>query len=218
MSSTQPSAGITTLAELVERLGGIPLDRIRYQPRPGMATVKDVIHIEQTENRLCELVDGVLVEKPMGFRESLLAVAISRRLHEHVSQGNWGLVVGADGMLQLFEGLIRIPDVSFVAWASLPTGKIPDDPAPLLAPDLAVEVLSRTNTAGEMKRKRGEYFSAGTKMVWIVDPEKRTVTVFDSPTESHEYGEEEALEGGTVLPGLRIPLRDLFGELDRRPG
>jgi len=192
------------------------LERIRYQPLPGTATVEDVVRIEARENRLCELVDGVLVEKAMGFRESLLAVAMSRYLHEFVTTRNLGLVAGSDGMLQLFEGLVRIPDVSFVAWVNVPGGKVPDNPVPLLAPDLAVEVLSRSNTPGEMKLKRQEYFAAGARLVWMVNMEDRIVSVYTAPEQWHELGEDDSLDGGQVLPGFSLPLRDLFAELERR--
>ena len=67
------SPTIKTLADLRKRLGGIPLDRIWFHPAPGTATEKDVLEVEVRENRLCELVDGTLVEKAMGFEESRLA-------------------------------------------------------------------------------------------------------------------------------------------------
>jgi Uma2 family endonuclease len=216
MANGATSSLVQTLADLVDRLGGIPLDRIRYHPFPGTATEQDVIRIEQDENRLYELVEGVLVEKPMGFRESLLAMAIGQYLREFVTPRNLGLVTGADGMMRLFAGLVRIPDVAFISWERLPGRRVPDDPIPDLAPDLAVEVLSRTNTPREMERKLGEYFDAGVKLVWFVDPERRVVTVFTSPDESTEYSQEQTLNGGTVLPGFALSLRDLFAELDRQ--
>jgi Uma2 family endonuclease len=204
-----------TLADLVDRLGGIPLDRIRYHPFPGTATDQDVIRIEEQENRLCELVEGVLVEKPMGLRESLLAMAIGQRLREFVTPPNLGLVSGADGMMRLFAGLVRIPDVAFIAWDSVPGRRVPDEPIPELAPDLAVEVLSRTNTAREMARKLNEYFDAGVKLVWIVDPDRRVVTAYTSPSESTRLTEAQTLDCGSLLPGFRLVLHDLFAELDR---
>jgi Uma2 family endonuclease len=216
MATLETSSTIGTLADLVDRLGGIPLVRIRYHPLPGTATVEDVVCIEAREGRLCELVDGVLVEKAMGFRESLLAMAIGQWLRDFVAPANLGLVTGSDGMMQLFAGLVRIPDVAFISWANVPGGRVPDHPVPLLAPDLAVEVLSRTNTPGEMRLKRSEYFAAGTGLVWIVDPDRRVVSAYTSPDESHEYAEDEQLDGGQVLPGLSISLRELFSELDRR--
>ncbi len=219
--SIELSASTDTLADLVERLGNVPLDRIRCQPPPGLATVDDVVRIEAKENRLCELVEGVLVEKAMGFRESMLAIVIGRYLHEFTAKRNLGLVAGSDGMMQLFQGLVRIPDVSFIAWGNIPGGTVPDDPVPLLAPDLAVEILSKTNTPGEMKRKREEYFSAGSKLIWEVDPRSRTVAVYANPSQPHEFvklSEDASLEGGDVLPGFSAPLRDTFSELDRRAG
>jgi len=218
MSHVIAGADIGTLADLVERLGGVPLDRIRYRPLPGTATEQDVIRIEEQENRLCELVEGVLVEKPMGLRESLLAGALIECLREFVMPRNLGLVSGEGGMMRLFAGLVRIPDVAFISWGRLPGGRVPEDPIPELAPDLAVEVLSRTNTPGEMRRKREEYFKAGVALVWIIDPDERRATVFTSPTDSAEYREQDVLDGGSVLPGFSFPLADLFAELDRRGG
>ena len=216
MSTTFAPPKIDTLAELVERLGQVPLDRIRFRPCPGTATEKDVIRVEQKEDRICELIDGVLVEKAMGFRESLLAVAICRYLHEFVAPRNLGLVSGSDGMMRLFEGLVRIPDVAFIGWGRLPEGRVPDEPIPDLAPDLAVEVLSRANTPGEMRRKRREYFEAGVRLVWMVDPVRRVVSVYTSPEDFHEHGENDTLVAEPVLSGFSLSLRELFAELDRQ--
>ena len=69
---------IKTLADLRKRLGGVPLDRIWFHPAPGTATEKDVIEAERRENRLCELVDGTLVEKAVGFEEGRLALRLGR--------------------------------------------------------------------------------------------------------------------------------------------
>jgi Uma2 family endonuclease len=95
---------------------------------------------------------------------------------------------------------------------------VPEAPIPDLAPDLAVEVLSESNTAAEMARKREEYFAAGVRLVWLVDPRSRTVTVHDAEGRSTTLDETATLDGGAVLPGFAMPLRDLFAELDRRGG
>src|SRR5262245_22829843 len=89
---------IETLADLQARLGGIPLHRIRFRPAPGTATEKDVLEVYRREKRLCELVDGTLVEKAMGFSESCLAGAILDHLRAYVKPRKLGLVTGADGM------------------------------------------------------------------------------------------------------------------------
>lgn len=213
--STHP---LQTLAELVEQLGGIPLSRIRLQPAPGTATEADVLALEQREKRLCELVDGVLVEKAASFKESCLAGAVLALLREFVVPRNLGLVSVADGMVRLFPNLVRIPDVAFVTWERIPGGRMPADAIPQLAPDLAVEVLSPGNTGAEMARKRHEYFRAGVRLVWLVDPEARSVTVYTAPEQSRRFDEDQELDGGAVLPGFTHPVRSLFTELDRRAG
>jgi Uma2 family endonuclease len=205
-----------TVADLLERLGRIPASRVRWHPVPGTATEDDVLEVERRENRLCELVDGVLVEKAMGFRESLLAAFLIRVLQNHVAPRNLGLVAAPDGMVRLAAGLVRMPDVAFVSWSRLPDGRVPKVPIPKLAPDLAVEVLSPGNTDAEMARKRREYFEAGVQAVWLVDPKARTVAVYTALDRCKVLGEAETLVGDPVLPGFALPLRDLFGELDRQ--
>jgi Uma2 family endonuclease len=89
-----------------------------------------------------------------------------------------------------------------------------DQPIPNLVPDLAVEVLSLSNTADEIERKRREYFGRGTQLVWIIDLRARTVEVFTAPTVSTLLHESDTLDGGAVLPGFTLALRELFAELD----
>jgi Uma2 family endonuclease len=205
-----------TLADLLEQMGDIPPERIRLRPFPGTATEQDVLAIGNRENRLYELVDGVLVEKAMGLRESLLACVLIRVLGNFVVPRNLGLVSGEAGTVRLFPGLVRIPDVAFISWDRLPERRVPAAPIPDLVPDLAVEVLSESNTAAEMARKRREYFAAGVRLVWEVDPASRTVTVYTSAEKSTELDESQTLDGGAVLPGFALPLRELFAELDRQ--
>src|SRR5437762_1257129 len=164
-----------TLADLFQRLGGVPPDRVRFRPFPGTATLQDVIDIRRREGKLCELVEGVLLEKAVGYRESQLASFLAGLLNVFVIPKNLGVVTGADGMVELASDLVRIPDVAFVSWSRLPGRRVPAAPIPLLAPNLAVEVLSRSNTAGEMAAKRHDYFAAGVELVWEIDPVARTV-------------------------------------------
>src|SRR5262245_15658247 len=122
IASTNRSAASkpATLGELVERLGGIPLSRILVQPPPGLATEADWLEAQRLYGSLYELVDGVLVEKGMGYSESLLAVFLARILLNFVEPRNLGLVSGADGTVRLFAGLLRIPDVAFASWDRFP--------------------------------------------------------------------------------------------------
>ncbi|MBI1830353.1 MAG: Uma2 family endonuclease [Planctomycetes bacterium] len=202
-----------TLADMLERLGNVPTSRIRFQPYPGAATEEDVLAIQAKEDHICELIDGILVEKAIGFRESLLAVYLASVLHGFVRPRKLGLVAGPDGMMKLSSGLVRIPDMSFVSWKDIPGGKVPKAPIPKLAPTLAVEVLSESNTPDEIKRQRREFFKAGTSLMWVVDPRTRTVTVWTSVRKSFELTEADTLDGGAVLPRFKLVLRDLFAEL-----
>jgi Uma2 family endonuclease len=204
-----------TLDELVERLGGIPLSRILAQPAPGTATEVDLLEAERRYGRLYELVDGVLVEKTMGYRESILAGALIRILGNFVVAQNLGVVSGADGSIRLFPGLIRVPDVAFASWDCFPEGMIPEEPIPTLAPDLAVEVLSKSNTPAEMKRKRREYFDSGVRVVWEVNPKRCKVSVFTPEGRIAVLDSSQRLDGGAILPGFVLELSELFGELDR---
>ena len=204
-----PDLGVT-MADLLKRLGGIAPARVRLRPSPGMATEKDVIEIEARENRLYELVDGVLVEKVMGFRESVIASRLIRLIGNFVEERDLGVVTAPDGTLKLRPGLVRIPDVSFFAWSRFPGRVVPDTPIPDLTPDLAVEILSKGNTKKEMKIKLHDYFEAGSRLVWYLEPKRRMATVFTSADAAFILEEDQALDGGDVLPGLSIALRALF--------
>jgi Uma2 family endonuclease len=212
---TAMAAGtIDTLADLLQHLGGIHPNRVRFRPAPGTATAQDVVAIHDREGRLYELVDGVLVEKAMGWSESLLAGALIEVLRGFVRPRNLGLITAPDGMVRLAADLVRIPDVAFISWERLPNRRVPTEPIPHLAPDLAVEILSPGNTPGEMARKRQEYFRAGVQVVWQIDPRQRTVEVFTTPNQSTVLSETDILDGGTILPGFTLALSELFAELD----
>jgi Uma2 family endonuclease len=210
----KPTVALATLSDLLDHLGGIAPARVRLHPALGTATEADVLSVHDQEQCLCELVDGVLVEKAMGFRESFLALALGAALRNFVRPRRLGLVTGPDGTIRLAAGLVRIPDVAFIAWDRLPNHRVPTDPIPTLVPNLAVEVLSAGNTAGEMARKCHEYFMAGVELVWLVDPAMRTVTVYTAPEQATVLHAQATLEGGAVLPGFTLYLRDFFAELD----
>ena len=213
-----PKSRLRTLDPILHALGGIDASRVRMRPVPGTAKVKDAIRInESKEGGFVELVDGVLVEKAMGFPEAFLAIALSTFLKNFVDPANLGIVLGADGMMQLFPGLLRMPDVSYFSWERL-GGSVPTKAAPVIAPNLAVEVLSAGNTKKEMTRKRKEYFESGVNAVWMVDPKTRTVAVYSNPDEWVVLTENDVISGGTVLPDFSLEVRKLFGELDRTQG
>lgn len=205
-----------TIADMLDALGDVPPERVLMNPPPGTATEQDAIQCEARQNRLCELVDGILVEKGVGYQESIIAGAILALLRAFVIPRNLGCVSGSDGMMRLFPGLIRMPDVAFASWSRFPGGRLPVEPAPSIAPDLAIEVLSVSNTDREMQRKRCEYFAAGVSLVWIIDPRQRIALVYTSPDEFTAYVASDSLTGGEALPGFTLSLSELFAELDRQ--
>ncbi len=209
------ATSIKTLADLLARIG-VPPDRIRFHPFPGTATIQDVIRVQEQEDKLCELIEGVLAEKVMGLNESTLAVFLAGLLNVFVIPRNLGLVAGPDGTMEILADLVRIPDVAFISWDRLPGRRRPSAPVPHVAPNLAVEVWSRSNTRAEMAAKRADYFAAGVELVWEVHPDTRTVEVYSSPTQALTLGPTDTLDGGRVLPGFTLPLAQLFGELDRQ--
>lgn len=209
-STIAPPDTAWTLADLFQRLGPMPLRRIRFVPAPGTATEEDVIRIHDREDRLCELIDGVLLEKTMGFFESHLAMLLGHILQRFLDEHDLGIVAGADGMVRLAPGQVRIPDVSFISWSKFPGRRFPREPAPDLAPDLAVEILSPSNTRQEMERKRHDYFAAGVRLVWYVDPEQRTFEVFTAQGARASLGPEMTLDGGEVLPGFVLSLQEFW--------
>jgi Uma2 family endonuclease len=211
-----PEAAIETVAEMLQKLGEIGPERIMVRPPPGTATEADVLTaLAAPRKRICELVDGVLVEKAMGLGESFLAIYLATQLGAFVYSRKLGVISGEAGTIRMWPGRVRIPDVAFFPWNRFPDGRVSQEPIPTLVPDLAIEVLSPSNTAAEMLLKREEYFSVGVRLVWEINPRSRTAAVFTSPqTPLAVLTEADSLDGAPVLPGFTLALRDLFAQLD----
>jgi Uma2 family endonuclease len=207
---TEPGTPMETVADLVQRLGSIPVDRILIQPPPGQATEQDLVEFLARDEGLCELVDGVLVLKEMGYYESRLAVVLISLLEPFVAAKGLGFTLGPDATLGLRRGRVRLPDVSYFAWRRFPNRELPRVKVLAMAPDLAVEIFSERNTPAEMERKLREYFAAGVRLVWYVDPPARTVRVYTSADESRLLTEEDALDGGDVIPGFALLIAEWF--------
>jgi Uma2 family endonuclease len=212
----KPPRKTWTVADLNRRFGPIPFERIRQNPPPGCGTVDDVVRLNDHEDRLYELVDGILVEKTVGLEESLIAGNIITHLNNFVRPQGIGLIAGEGGTLQLDINLVRIPDVSFISWDRVPGGEVPEQPVPLLVPDLAVEVISRSNTRKEMEEKLQEYFEKGVRLVWYVRPRARVVDVYTAPDNFTRLTASMQLDGGDVLPGFSVQVSAPF-EMPKRP-
>ena len=110
-----------------------------------------------------------------------------------------------------------MPDVCFISREQFPGGELPDVPILGIAPDLAVEILSRGNTKGEMQRKLVDYFTAGVRLVWYIDPREKSVSVYTAADQWVTLGEDDVLDGGEVLPEFRLELKELFAKLRLEP-
>jgi Uma2 family endonuclease len=200
-------------AEWLRAFGGVPLERIIFDPWPGTATEADLLLFVERDKRLCELIDGTLVEKPVGYWEGVIAQELGRHLGNHVRPLELGAVSGADSTMRMTSGRVRLPDVGFTSRDRLPKTL---DPIPTLAPDLAVEVLSESNTKDEIDQKLQEYFQSGTRLAWIIDPPTRTVAVYHRPGEpTRVLAESETMDGEHVLPGFALPIAELFVNVPR---
>lgn len=213
-------ANLETVADLLKRLGDIPPERVRMKPYPGTATEQDVIAAEGAlDKRLCELIDGTLVEKAVGQYESRVGAILLHFIETHLdTHEDLGICYGADAMLRIVPGRVRLPDVSFVSWGKLPNHELPAEPIANLVPDLAVEVLSEGNTPREMENKRREYFQGGARLVWEIDPDTQSARVYTTPDQFQEIGPDGSLDGGNVLPGFTLSLSRLFARAGRQRG
>ncbi len=162
---------------------------------------------------LYEVVDGQIVEKPpMGAFNTWLAALLQNAMGPFASENQLGCVVSE--MLFVLGGarkLKRRPDVAFVSSARWPIEQpIPDDEAWDVVPDLAVEIISRSNSAIDVNVKIHEYFRAGVQGVWVIYPKTQEVYVYTSVDSIKVLSREAELVGEPLLPGFRLPLKSLF--------
>lgn len=210
MAGTKSRVFFEDVGELLIRLGHIPAKRICLNPAPGTATEQDLLRKHGRPRKLYELIDCTLVEKPMGSPESHLASRLIGQLEIYLDNHDVGFLYAPDALIELLPKLVRGPDVSFLAWAKGAAHVVPQDQISKQIPDLAVEILSPSNTRREMQIKLKEYFLGGVKLVWIIDPKTRTAVAHTAPDAKVNVPADGALDGGTVLPGFRLPLAKLF--------
>lgn len=159
------------------------------------------------DGRKWELVDGEAKEVPAGFEHDVIALHVGVMLAPY-AKGK-GFVAGSQAGFRMASGNIRSPDVSFSRKGRFPDGKPPKGFANF-APDLAIEVIFPGEDVLDLPRKVAEYFASGASAVWLLDPEAPRLTVYQSPTEATDYGPEDEIDGGEVLPGFHCRVKDLF--------
>ncbi|CAN5845976.1 Uma2 family endonuclease [soil metagenome] len=174
-------------------------------------TLEEFQRLPEEDLHRVELVRGRLVREPRpGAEHGFLTTRLIVALDAFVRERELGLVVAETGFLLSDDPpTVRGPDVAFIAAEDLPPEGIPEG-FWKIAPRLAVEVVSPSNTASGIRAKVLEYLAAGTLSVWVVDPATRSVTTYRSRTEIRLLASEDELDGGEVLPGFRLRLPELF--------
>lgn len=159
-----------------------------------------------------ELIDGEIVEMvPSSDGSSSIAATIAFLLGLHVRPRKLGRIYNADAGFVLFPDreTVRVPDVAFVRADRMPQGEARRHFA-RLAPDLAVEVLSPTDRNRDVRAKAAMYQEAGVPLIWLVDPDAQTVAVLALGQEPVTLTGADTLDGGEVLPDLRIEVAEIF--------
>lgn len=159
------------------------------------------------DGRKWELVDGEPKEVPAGVRHDEYVIHIGVMFHPY-TRGR-GALCGSQAGFRMANNNIRCPDVSFTRKERFPGGVSPEGFGEV-APDLCLEIISPSEERAEMTRKIVEYFSAGAEQVWHLFPDRQSVRIYTSPVEFRDYGPEDEIEGGDLLPGFRCRTADLF--------
>lgn len=163
----------------------------------------------ERDGKLYELIDGELKEKVVGFRSLFIAGLIIRHLNDQLYPHEGA--AAPEVMIYCFNGRNhgRKPDVVYVKLSRLPNREIPEGDL-MIPPDLAVEVLSPNNGGIELDEKLEEYLSAGIALVWIVNPDRRTIRVYRQDGTTKSYRAADVIENEPVLPGVRLLVGDVF--------
>lgn len=176
-----------------------------------LMTAEELIRLPRGQFRY-ELIDGELKQmSPAGHNHGRIAMRLSAPLAFYVGEKGLGEVYAAETGYKLKSNpdTVRAPDLSFIEQKRVnevgeAKGYFPG------APDLAVEVLSPEDTVSGVEQKVGEWLDAGSRLVWVVSPKMRTVTVYRSRTDIEILTEKDLLDGGSVVPGFEYPIRKLF--------
>jgi Uma2 family endonuclease len=159
-----------------------------------------------------ELIRGRLITmSPSGSEHGVVSMRLSLILGPFVAARNLGLLFGAETGFKLERNpdTVRAPDVAFISHAKIPPGGIPQGywTGP---PELAVEVVSPSDTAREVSEKAADWIRFGARAVWVVDPDSKTVTVYAADGSVETIAEGGTMEGGELLPGFHCDVSEIF--------
>ena len=174
-------------------------------------TIEEFEHWPKEDAYHVELVRGMIVREPRpGSLHGRITAIMTYRMSEWSESTGLGIVLNDMGfVMESDPPTVRGPDVAYVSNGRMPATGYADG-FWRFGPDLAVEVLSPSNRPKEIREKVREYLAVGSRLVWVVDPRRRVVTVYDAAGGSHTIDKDGALSGGDVLPGFTLPLSRLF--------
>jgi Uma2 family endonuclease len=162
-----------------------------------------------------ELVDGELIVSNSGLEHGYIAAILASALYSFVVARKLGVVLGSSTAFTMKTGNKRSPDVSFLSKNRLQGLKKLPKGFGQGAPDLAVEILSPSNTTAEIHGKIVEYLENGTKLIWVINPEEEYVLVYKSnPSPDRLLSSVDILSGEEILPDFSFPVADLFPQFD----
>ena len=175
-------------------------------------TTADELMAMPDDGHRYELIDGRLHRMaPTGFDHSWIGIEFGRHLGNHVMPRGLGLVVGADA--GFFFGhdpdVVLAPDAAFVRADRLPPRSERIGFLDVI-PDLVVEVVSPNDRQSEVDAKIARYLAAGVRLLWIAYPPTRRIAVHRPDEPATLLQEDDVLDGGDVVPGFRLPVRELF--------
>lgn len=182
-----------------------------------LVTAEELWDMPEVPGMRFELIDGqVVAVSPASARHGLIAGVVHDAIKHHVHQQDLGLVMGDNVgfVLRHDPDQVRAPNVSFVAWDSAPEGDDLDrfGQGP---PTLAVEVVSPNDRANDVRERVQDYLEAGTRQVWVLWPQRSSISVDSPGADTRELGPGAVLDGGDMLPGFTVHVGDLF-EVPRR--
>jgi Uma2 family endonuclease len=173
-----------------------------------LVTPDDLLNMES--RGLFELVDGQLVEKPLGFLSGRTATLLAKRLGNFLDQQALGEIC-SETTFQCFPlkpAQVRRPDLAFIAAARVRA--VPNEGHVRIRPDLAIEVVSPDDGVYDLDEKLVDYRSAGVPLVWVFNPEARIVHIYWPDGSSRTLAEADTLDGGDVMPGFAVVVRELL--------
>ncbi|MEP9412453.1 MAG: Uma2 family endonuclease [Candidatus Brocadia sp.] len=175
-------------------------------------TEKELMSLPK-EGYKCELIQGKLVMGPAGIEHEEIGANLLTALRSFVSERKLGIVCGSSAGYWMKSGNLRSPDVSFIRKERLQGYKRPPKGFFKGSPDIAIEILSPTDTVESLHGKIVEYFENDTKLAWVVNPEEQTVLIYHSPQPSKLLTKNDLLDGEEILKGFTFPIAELFAEI-----